>query len=46
VLSGEVLGELVASELVVRHDAVDDMRVFEHNEVPVDGACAGPLGAR
>ena len=38
VVSGEVLGELVPRELVVRHDAVDDARLLEHHEVAVHRA--------
>lgn len=42
---GQVLGELVTSELVVRHDAMDDAGLFEHDEIPIDGALgkAAPL---
>ena len=39
---GEVLGQLVASELVGGHDAVDDAGPLEHGEVPVGGALGQP----
>ena len=38
VVVGEVLGQLVAGELVGGHDAVDDAGPLEHGEVPVGGA--------
>ncbi len=38
VVTGEILRELVARELVVRHDAVHDAGVFEHDEVAVHRA--------
>ena len=33
---GEVLGQLVAGVVAVAHDPVDDARLLEHREVPVD----------
>ena len=38
VVAGEVLGELEARVLVVGDDAMDDARLLEHDEVPVDAA--------
>jgi regulator of sirC expression with transglutaminase-like and TPR domain len=35
---GEVLGQLVACELTVGDDAVDQPGLLEHDQVPVDGA--------
>lgn len=38
VIAGEVLGELEAGVLVVRHDPVHDAGLLEHDEVPVGAA--------
>ena len=46
VVPGEILGELVARELVVRHDAVDDAGLLEHHEVAIRPSSArGPVPA-
>ncbi len=37
-MAREVVGELVARELVARHDAVHHSHVLEYDEVPVHGA--------
>ena len=42
VVTGEVLGELPARELVGADDAVDDPGLLEHDEVPVGRALREP----
>jgi hypothetical protein len=45
VVLGEVLGELVAGVVAVRHDPVDHADLLEHAEVAVGGAGGEPWGA-
>jgi hypothetical protein len=42
VVFGEVLGQLVAGELTVGHDAVHQPGLLEHDDVAVDGALRQP----
>jgi hypothetical protein len=38
VMFGQILSELVAAELLVRDDPLDDARLLEGGEIPVDRA--------
>src|SRR2546423_5497343 len=42
VMTGKVLGELIATELLLGEDPADDLRSLERNEVAIDGALGEP----